>query len=729
MSAAIFLNMDGQGRGGPQVWSGRFRRILEQRGYPVTLDLNANWAAALFITGSEGMEKALGRGRTVGFRVAMGYLPGWFQVMGRPMRPEHHTVNASIARALETADSVFYQSHWARQELEVHVAPRNDRYSILYNGVDLAQFSPRPAGAEAGLPVLGTIGVLRYRFRLETFFQASRRLPFEHRLLVIGSADPECARVLQAAQTDPQLGPRLTYLPYVPQAQLPDLYRQMSLLLHPVCGDVCPNVVIEALACGVPVVAPRYGGAAELVGPGGVIFDCQPWVYDEQFVAAFAQAAHGALQAHPELTRLARRQAESNFDLDRMVDGYLNGLGLPPAPSPANESSPRQPGLIRRLRQAGSRWIARPRFYTAAALRRLDRVSRRLFPPAPNPRPRIAFTLYDFHLGGIENWLYRLALALGDQFEFHFLATRVEEFLPKFQQAGHCAYLPSPQAMAAYLRRRNIDIVQVHNERWPIDAALAAGVPHVIERTDGTRSCTRVPKQGLSLVIASSLGTVPLIARLFPQERITIIYNGIDLQEVDAAPVERPWAPEEFVVGRASRFGRGKNLPLLIAALQRLHERNPRLKLAFLGGDSLMPGAESIEAELRQMAAPLGSAVAFLGIQEQPLPWVKGFDVATCVSNPDNEGIPNSLIEAMACARPVIATRVDQVEELVQDQVNGLLIPPGDLDALCAAIERLMADPAACAALGKAGRATVEARFSLQSAAQAYAAIYHRLLG
>jgi glycosyltransferase involved in cell wall biosynthesis len=373
--------------------------------------------------------------------------------------------------------------------------------------------------------------------------------------------------------------------------------------------------------------------------------------------------------------------------------------------------------------------MVRPRYYGALGWRKVNRLRRRVVPSKENPKPRIALTLYDFHVGGIENWLYRLARTLRTEFDFYFLATAVPDFLPKFRDVGTCAYLPSPNKMRAYLQRHNIDVVQVHNQRWPIDAALAADVRHIIERTDGTRSCTRVNKSGLSLVIASSRGTVPMISKHFPAEQIRLIYNGIDLNEVDAAPQKRPWSEDSFVVGRTSRFGRGKNLKMLIEAASQLKGHLPRLKIVLIGGDSAMPGAEPIEAELREQAAPLGDAVEFMGFVENTLPLVKGFDVGTCVSNPTNEGIPNSLIEAMASRKPIISTAVDQVPELVQDGANGILIPPGDVGALCGAIERLATDPGLCRQLGEAGRHTIEGQFSLEQAAAQYAAVYRELLG
>jgi glycosyltransferase involved in cell wall biosynthesis len=721
----IFLNMDGRGRGGPQVWTGRLRTVLEDRGYHITLNLDEDWAAALFIIGSEGIDRAIGRKKTVGYRVANAYLPPWFEAMKREMRPEHHTVNASISRAMELADVVIYQSQWGKRQLDRFLYERTDRFAVIYNGVNLELFSPGPRGA-AGAPVLGTVGLLRYAYRLETFFALSRQLDMPHRLLLVGSLDREASRVMERFQQDPLIGPRITFQPYVPPGQLPELYRQMDVLIHPVSGDACPNVVVEALACGLPVVAPRHGGTAELVGSGGSIFEAKPWTYDSAFVDAMTEATVDALENHRELSALARQRAEEALGSDEMVGRYLQALGLetyaPAAPG-------RPPSFRQQLRRRGAELVARPRYFAALGWRKVVGWRRRATPRRENPKPRIAFTMYDYHVGGIESWLYRLAEALRDEFDFYFLATSVSDILPKFRDVGTCAFLPSPGKMGAYLQKHNVDIVQVHNQRWPIDAALAAGVPHIIERTDGTRSCARVNKSGLGLIIASARGTVPLISRLFPAERIRLIYNGIDLQEVDAAPRRRLWPDECLVIGRVSRFGRGKNLGLLIEATARLQGRLPNLRLVLVGGDSAMPGAEPVELELRRQAEPLGERVTFTGIVDRPLPLVKGFDIGTCVSNPNNEGIPNSLIEAMACSKPVISTEVDQVPELVKDGVNGILIPPGDVQALCLAIEELASDAALRQRLGEGGRHTVEECFSLRQAVMQYAAVYHELLG
>jgi len=141
-----------------------------------------------------------------------------------------------------------------------------------------------------------------------------------------------------------------------------------------------------------------------------------------------------------------------------------------------------------------------------------------------------------------------------------------------------------------------------------------------------------------------------------------------------------------------------------------------------------MPGAQPVEQELRQRVQQdsLGEYVSFPGIVEDPLPYVQGFDIGTCVSN--DEGLPNSLIEAMASRKAVISSNVGAVAELVKQEVNGLLIPPGDLNALCSSLERLLMDPVLRQQLGEAGRRTIEDRFSLSHAAAQYAEIYHSLL-
>src|SRR5690606_27458878 len=92
------------------------------------------------------------------------------------------------------------------------------------------------------------------------------------------------------------------------------------------------------------------------------------------------------------------------------------------------------------------------------------------------------------------------------------------------------------------------------------------------------------------------------------------------------------------------------------------------------------------------------------------------------------EGLGSTLLDAMAFGLPIVASRAGGIPEIVEDGVNGLLIPPGDPDALVQALVRLLDDPALCASMRSANRASA-ARYSSDRMTDSYEAIYRSLLG
>jgi glycosyltransferase involved in cell wall biosynthesis len=710
--------------GGPLVWTKRFRKLLEKRGFNVTDSLSDPWQAALWVTDAGGMETCPKNSGTIGFRVANGYNPLWFQVTGKQMEIKHHEVNASIGMGLETANIIIYQSHWGKKQLDEIVFPIQDHYVIIPNGVDLRMFSPNPSN-QIDLPVLGTVGLFRYRYRLESFLNMSLQLKTPHKLLIIGSMDKESKKILSRHLDNPKYRNILEYHPFLPAEKLPDYYRRMTLLIHPVMGDVCPNVVVEALACGIPVVAPEFGGTAELIGKGGVIFPCRPWLYDQEFTETLAFSSQLALEEWKELSINARLQAESNFDDQTMIDRYLMALNLPLHISQDLSKDNRSTRPIKNL---GKKIYDPLRYVAAIGIRKASSLRTKNPNAARHDKPRIAFTLFDFQIGGIESWLFRLTRKLKGEFDFYFIATKVEKFSPRFEKIGKCAFIPDTSHLIAYLRNEKIDILQVHNERWPVDSALAAGVPRIIERLGGPRSWRRLPKYGIDLVIASSRMAADAVKDMIEENRIIVIYNGIDLEEVDQITPTRLFEKDAFIVGRTSRFGQGQNLQLLVQAISKLSPAYPNLRLALIGGDSPLPGSSPIEKELKGLARQLevSPLVSFPGLVDEPLTFIKGFDVATCVSN--DEGIPNSLLEAMACNKPVIATDVGAIHELIVDRKNGLLIPVGNLDLLCEMITQLISDQTLYKNIADQGRKTIEEKFNLAQSAAQYAKTYYELL-
>jgi glycosyltransferase involved in cell wall biosynthesis len=229
---------------------------------------------------------------------------------------------------------VFISKHvrrvWQRFAEEQKMPwPDAAQVRVIHHALDLDEF--RPSSRPPSTPfVIGSVGALRFPFRLAILFEVSRRLRFDHRILVVGSMDDDCKRVMSDAMRDPPLAARISYAPWVDSEALPPLYHQMHCLFHPVSGEGCGIVVTEALACGVPVVVPAYGGPSEYVLPdGGIAVQARPYQYDDEFCELMADAVTRIRASYDVFARGARRQAELHLSIASSVDKYLDMLELP----------------------------------------------------------------------------------------------------------------------------------------------------------------------------------------------------------------------------------------------------------------------------------------------------------------------------------------------------------------------------------------------------------------
>lgn len=348
-------------------------------------------------------------------------------------------------------------------------------------------------------------------------------------------------------------------------------------------------------------------------------------------------------------------------------------------------------------------------------------------------KPRIACVLQMFGIGGMPKWLYRLAGELGGEFEFTFVATHSSTVVPEYKKVARVVVLPfNKWALATFLFVNRIDIAQVANLRLYVDAARLAGVPTVIERVDGLRSGAALgAKQGVDAVIASTKGIVPQLKTLIDKDRIHTIYNGIDIENLAGLQPERfGYSSNDVIIGRTSRLAGGKNIPLLIQAVRKLRS-DPKylhVRLVICGGDTTQPGSMPMLARLREEAKDLGDNVIFTGERLDSERVTAGYDIATCTSRPNNEGIPNSLIEAMAFGKPVVASAVDDIPELVEQDRTGYLFPSDSVDGLVDALKRLIDDHQLRQRMGDAGRQKIEREFDLKKQAPKYANLYRVLL-
>jgi glycosyltransferase involved in cell wall biosynthesis len=128
---------------------------------------------------------------------------------------------------------------------------------------------------------------------------------------------------------------------------------------------------------------------------------------------------------------------------------------------------------------------------------------------------------------------------------------------------------------------------------------------------------------------------------------------------------------------------------------------------------------------LRQQAAPYGDRIIFTGIQHNTADYLRASDIWTLPSY--GEGLSVSLLEAMACALPVVTTPVGEIPYVIQHEQNGLLVPPGDAHALAAALRFVIEHPAEAQAMGQRARETVVGRYGLEYIGREYLNLLTRI--
>jgi len=211
------------------------------------------------------------------------------------------------------------------------------------------------------------------------------------------------------------------------------------------------------------------------------------------------------------------------------------------------------------------------------------------------------------------------------------------------------------------------------------------------------------------------------------RERAAVIPNGIDVAQWNDLPdpatarLELGLGKDDFVVGTVGRLQEQKGHIHLLDAAARVLRQRPEAVF-------LIAGYGPLRDALERRAADLGLAerVWFLGYRRDVRSILAALDVFVLPSL--WEGMSNAMLEAMAAARPVVATAVDGNLDQVVHRETGLLVPPGDSAALAVAILEIAQDPEAAREMGRRGRRRVEAEFSLDRMTRAYLDLYARLL-
>jgi glycosyltransferase involved in cell wall biosynthesis len=228
-------------------------------------------------------------------------------------------------------------------------------------------------------------------------------------------------------------------------------------------------------------------------------------------------------------------------------------------------------------------------------------------------------------------------------------------------------------------------------------------------------------------VAASEAIRQMLVADGVAGDRTVTVHEGIDIDHVVAAPPvnvhEAFWLPHHApVVGNVAALVPHKGQRYLIDAAHLVVQEIPDTRFVILGEGELR---EHLEKQVHEHH--LEKHVLLPGFRTDVLGCMKGFDLF--VMSSVTEGLGTSLLDAMACRRPIVATRAGGIPEIVGDGVTGLLVPPRDARALAEAIVRVLRDPALRQRLGEAGFNRVRDRFTVDRMVAQTAAVYERVAG
>lgn len=365
---------------------------------------------------------------------------------------------------------------------------------------------------------------------------------------------------------------------------------------------------------------------------------------------------------------------------------------------------------------------------------------RRIHRSRSHPRPRILQLLATGGNGGAQESYTGLLLRLDrSRYDVRALSLSAGSAVSRLRALGVAVDVIDEtddelalRELTAWLRREEIDLVHSHMYRAEVlgtRAAIAAGTPVIM----ATVHSSRVRSPSDTALLAS---LTPQMDRLIvPSDsiahkvrcegrdgaRFAVIPNGVDLSRF-ASPTPPCTMRDELsiprdapLLGVVARLEPEKGHRFLVDAMPSILETSPDSWLAIVG--------EGSEADaLKARAAAVSDRIVFTGRRDDVSSLTADLTVAVLPSLREAQGI--SILEAMARRRPVVATAVGGIPEVITSGVDGLLVPPADPAALASAVGSLLASPALRERIGEAGYRTVRDRFSIDAQVKRIEVVY-----
>lgn len=294
------------------------------------------------------------------------------------------------------------------------------------------------------------------------------------------------------------------------------------------------------------------------------------------------------------------------------------------------------------------------------------------------------------------------------------------------------------------LLREEFEIVHSHmfwSSLFGSPIGRACGVPAIVETLHGSEAwrtgwkakcdLDRVITRFVSKYIAVSASDAKFLRekKHVPPDKIAIVRNGIDLRRFSVSQNARKairetlgFTEQDQVLIMVARFHSGKGHPVLLSAMRQLLSVYPKLKLICLGeGDG--------EAEIRGLCEELGLAqqVRLVGYQPNVPEWLRAADINVLPSF--YEGLPLTVLEAMAAGLPTVASHVGGIPEAIEDGVSGMLVPPGNPGRLAEALSFLLSQVEVRERMGKAACSRALRWFGIERQVRDTEKVYLELCG
>ena len=287
-----------------------------------------------------------------------------------------------------------------------------------------------------------------------------------------------------------------------------------------------------------------------------------------------------------------------------------------------------------------------------------------------------------------------------------------------------------------YIREDGIDLVHTHGYKADLYGYVAARRSHKpvvatchnwVGGTAALGIYNHLDRLALKRFNAVAAVSDSVAQRLLDSgvsaRKIHTIANGIDVKAFERAePLPTLAFTGHKIVGMVARLDLQKGFVYLLRAVRELCVTFPELKVVIVG-----EGPDRLPIEVMIQAHGLQSNVVLAG-QQSDMPGVyAAMDIFVLPSL--NEGLPMTILEAMAASRPVIATRVGAIPTVIKHGENGLLVDPGDTDGFREAVKSLLNDSDLCRRIGAAGHTWVGRNYTSESMALNYRRLYDHVLG